>query len=254
MSCIAAREEDLLRGVVGVEFAIAVEREGECAAQHVEHDYGFGPAAGAFEEHAVDLALVLKAESAAVGEGALAERLEVAGVVEHLGGEEQLDLVESVGELLLPAADDIDFGAGVLGQLRAELAHCRLDIVGEGLDGVPGDVGGGRPAALDRLFVEVGGVVCPELALLADLEAEGSDAGNGECASRLAGLVVPEVGDVAVDADVEGVNGEAVTWWAWRECPTGGCSSSRTGLGGAISTSSASSLPASRSVTRAADA
>src|SRR3970282_792706 len=43
----------------------------------------------------------------------------------------------------------------------AELAHRPLDIVRQRLDGLPGDVRGGRPLALDGFLVETAGVLRP---------------------------------------------------------------------------------------------
>ena len=155
------------------------------------------PASLAFQDHAVDLAPAFESKSAAVGQRALPERLVMASGVEHIRGEKQLDLMVAVRHVLKPVAYRLKLDVGGLAQLRTELAHGGLDVVGKRLDGVPGNVRRGDPASLDGLLVEVGGVIGPHIALVLERESERLRA------TRHTGLLLPVVGNLAVYADVQ---------------------------------------------------
>src|SRR3989304_1539874 len=88
--------------------------------------------------------------------------------------------------------------------------------------GGPGHSGGGAPAALDRLLVEVGDVFGPQLRLLVDRVAHGRHAGYGIGAAGHLRLVGPLVRDVAVGADVEGADGKALLGDPRADTPLGG--------------------------------
>ena len=204
-----ASEQDLFGGIVGEPFAIAIDGLDEQATQQVEQEAGFRPSALALKNHSVDLALALDAQAAAIGEGPLSERFVVASCIEHIGGEEQLDLVVAVGHMLEPVTDGLELDVGSLAQLGAELAHSRFQIVGQGFQGVPGDVRGWNPTTLDGFFVQVSGVVGPHLAFLSQGETNGRNTSHRISAARHTGLLVPAVGNLAVDSDVQALHRHA---------------------------------------------
>src|SRR3990170_977262 len=115
--------------------------------------------------------LTLGEEAAAVHQGALAEDVQVARLVHDLREQEELRLVVGGVDPGQPlawgvAGDELD-----LREEGAELAHRPLYIVRQRLDGLPGDVRGGRPLALDRLLVEKAGVLRPDVRLVGVIDA-----------------------------------------------------------------------------------
>ena len=198
-----AREQRLFRRVVGVSLAVAVNPQDERPAKQVEQQARLRPAALAFENHAVDLPAAFEPKPAAVGERALAKRLVMASGVEHVGRQKQLHFVIAVRHVLQPVADGFELNVGGLAKLRAELAHGGFHVVRQRSDGAPRDVGGGRPAALYGFFVEVGGVVRPQVALVADGDGQRRDAWHGIRPARHPRLLLPPLRDFAVDANVD---------------------------------------------------
>ena len=151
----AEAEDGLLGGVLAEQFAHAEEALHESFGLDVHHGGHLGEVTG-LQQVADGVAGALQEEAAAVGEDALAEDLEVAGPVHDLGHEEEADLVVLWGETGEPLAGDVAGDEFDLGEEGTELAHGALDVVGEGTQCVPGDVGGGGPLPLDGLLVEHG--------------------------------------------------------------------------------------------------
>ena len=100
---------------------------------------------------------------------------------------------------------------------------------GSGSIAVPRHVGRRPPAALDRLFVELGAGVAPDFLLLEDRVAHALDAGDRHGAARHLRLVRPDVGDVAVLADVDRFERQAVLRRPARACSTPSAPASSSG-------------------------
>ena len=154
---LSGEAEDAFFGfVVGDQFAEPEEGLDEAFAEDVEHRGHLGEVFG-LDDLAESTAAALQEESAAVGEGALAEDVGVACFVHDLGHEEEAGFVVVGGDAGEPlaghvAGDEFDFGEG-----SAELDHGALDVFGQVVHGVPGDVGGGGPLARDGFVVEQSG-------------------------------------------------------------------------------------------------
>src|SRR5262245_42484102 len=156
----AQAEDRLLDLGRGQEFSFAEERQHEPFAEDV-HEGAGGRVVGSLEDRRQQLLLTRRRhhEAAAVGERALAEDVEMARLVDDLGREEELHLVEVVIDPTQPlgghvAGDELD-----LREAGAHLADGALDVVGKLLELVPRDVGHGVPLAHHRLVVEQPGVV-----------------------------------------------------------------------------------------------
>ena len=203
--------EDLpLRGIVRVGEEVAVLGLNVEPAEQVGVDDGFGPAAATLQYGPIHAAAALEPEAAAVGQAALAECVDMAGAGQGRDGQELLDLVVSVGHLLLPVGDALEFRVGRLREFGQNLAHGALDVVGKRRQVVPRDVRGGNPPTLNRLFIEIGGAVGPHLVLAAQVVGQGRHSGDVRGAARSPGLVLPVLGDFPVDADVEVAQSQAV--------------------------------------------
>src|SRR5579871_2228879 len=98
------------------------------------------------------------------------------------------------------AGDELD-----LGELGAELADRALDVVGQGLEALPGDVPRRAPLACDGFLVELGGVVGPDhRPLVHVVGAERRRPGRHLGAARRHAPVGGTArGDLAVGSDVD---------------------------------------------------
>ena len=106
-------------------------------------------------------------QAAAVGQRALAEDLEVARLVHRLRAEEHLHLVEVLVHLPEPLGREVGGDHLDLGEERRDLALRALEVVGERLQLVPGDVARGAPLAGGTPpRTERDDVVGPDLVLL----------------------------------------------------------------------------------------
>ena len=150
-------------------------------------------------------------EAAAVGEGALAEHVHVARLVHHLAEQDVAGFEEVRRRLRDPARRHV---AGHELHLRKEGVHGALrllDVVRQGLDGVPRNVRGGTPLPLQGLLVQERRVIEPDLALGAyGVVADAVRARPLRRAPGPAGLVVALRRRIAVVADLDVGQGQAV--------------------------------------------
>ena len=104
--------------------------------------------------------------AAAIDEHPLAEDVEVTCLVHELCAEEELRF-EVVGvDRLEKAARNVAGDELDLGEERAQRAHGLFDVVGLVADGVPGDVAGRGPLALQGFLVEQHRGFGPHVALV----------------------------------------------------------------------------------------
>ena len=131
--------------------------------------------------------------------------------VKLLRGQEHFGFNVGVVHPVQPLADGVDFGGGVLPQFGAELAPGQFHILRLGGQRIPGDVLHGVPAALDGFLVEGGGVVRPQFVLAVDgVVVQAGHTRRGVGAAGHSGHFPAFVGDFAVDAGGDGLDGEAV--------------------------------------------
>ena len=220
---VARAEVEMPAGFVGEAAEdVAVDRErqdfGEALEGHdlvrlvddVDRHQQFGHLQGA-EPGPVHCAEARLTDAAAVRERALAQDLDLAAGIERLGREEVLHVVEAVGDLLFPGAEELVLREAVLCVDRAHLAEGTLHVVGLRLEVTPVDVGRWRPMLANSVLVERVDAVGPDFALLVDRVRAGHvGAGRRVRAERGVVLVGPAVGNVAVGADVDLRHAEAV--------------------------------------------
>ena len=220
-----------------VEVAVGVAGE---AAEQVAVEIAAGPFGGSLERcHLVGLVDDIKrddhvgegergvpgagdvgkrrlADGSVAEQGALAQGFDLAAGVVDLRGEEEFDLVEAVGDFLEPLADDFLLGDAVGGVDGAELAGGALDFGREFGQAAPIEVGGGDPAVADGVLVEEAGVVGPDLGAVVDRVAgRHVQAGHRAGAARGVVLQVPNLGHLAVGADVDIGEAHAVGPRGW---------------------------------------
>ena len=218
---LRGKAEDALFGlVVSDQLAEAEERLDEAFAEDVEHRGHLGEVLG-FEDLAQAAATALQQQAAAVGEGALAEDVGVARLVHHLRHQEESRLVVVGGDSGQPFAGHIAGDELDLGQRGAELGHRALDVLGQFVERVPGDVAGGGPLARDGFVVEQGGGVGEGFGGLADHVAHAGRLGGGGGAARARGVVGRHGGDFAVDRVVDLLQGESLAAGLGLHAPLG---------------------------------
>ena len=209
-----AEAEDLLLHLGGSEeLAVAEEREHEPLGEDVHEGARHG-VVRRFEDHpqhALGPRRRLQ-QAAAVGQRALAKHVHVAGLVEDLAREEELDLVEVVVDAPEPLRWEVAGDELHLSELRAQLADRPFDIFRQLLELAPRDVSGGAPLPGDRLLVELRAVVGPHGGPVGDVV--GAQAGclrrNLGATRRHAAVGRSVFRDHAVLADVDVPDGEAV--------------------------------------------
>ena len=124
--------------------------------------------------------------------------------IKGLGCEELLNLVIAVTEFLLPLGNRLDFCVGVLAKFSSQLAHGAFNILWQRFEGVPGDVAGWNPAALNSLFIKVSRFARPHLVLEAGAVANGRNTPTAaNRTTRHARLVFPVIGHLAVNTHIE---------------------------------------------------
>ena len=174
-------EHALFGLVLADQFAHAEERLDKALGEKVEDGGHLGEVVKGEQSDGAEAG---GGEAAAVDEGALAEDVEVAGFVHQLGAQEELGLEEVGVDGFEEASGHIAGDELDLGEEGAERTHGALNVVGLVADGVPGDVAGAGPLALERLFVEQHGAFGPDIALVAVLASVGAGAGVGDDAAR----------------------------------------------------------------------
>ncbi len=103
------------------------------------------------------------------------------------------------------ASDEFDFG-----EHGAELAHGPLHLVGESLEGLPGDVPSGGPLPLGGFFVEHDAVFRPDIGLGHVVRAEALSARAGDGAAQPVGHVAAAADCVGVAAEVNFLEGQSL--------------------------------------------
>ena len=170
---------------------------------HVERDHHVGegerrvPGAGDVTERRL-------ADHPATDQRALAQRLDLAARVVDLRGQEQLDLVEAVGDRLQPAADDLLLGDPVGRIDRADLPRRPLNIRRQFGQARPVEISSGNPAVANRILVEVADTFGPDLGTVEDRVAPGHvQARHRSRPARRVILQVPHLRHIAVGADID---------------------------------------------------
>lgn len=206
---LGAHAEDALVGLgLADEFAHAEHRLDEAFGLDVHEDGHFGEVA-CFDEGAEAEAGALGEEAAAIGEGAFAEDVGVAGFVHDLGHEEEAGFEVLGGDEGHPLAGDVTGDEFDFGEHGGELAHCSFKLIGEGFEGVPGDVAGGAPLPLGGFFVEHEAVFRPDVGFGLVVGAEALGAGARDGAAHSVGHVAGSPLGIGVAAEVDLFEGEA---------------------------------------------
>ena len=149
-------------------------------------------------------------EAAAVGERPFAEDVHVTGLVLHLRQEDVARFEEVRRDVGDPAGGHVAGYELDLIEESAKRALRLLEIVGQGRDGLPRDVGGRTPLSLQGFFVQERGVVEPDFLLGSNGIAPYAEGfGPFGRAPRPSGHVVALFRQFAVPADADVFQGQA---------------------------------------------
>ena len=196
----------LFRVVVRHQFAHAEERQHRSFAADVQPRRHLREVARGVDvpaDHALHTA-VAPHQTATVGERALTEDVQVACLIHHLGDEVHARLVVVRCHLGDPLARHVARDELDLRDEGRELAFRPLDVIGQGLNRVPGDVSGGGPLARDRFFVQLGAIAQPHVRLrLHGVVAHPRHARARDGAARPTGRVLALIRDIRREPGID---------------------------------------------------